>query len=325
MTNVLPLRKWLDVVTSEYLDGFIGEGGASIKFVVPIEPGLDSKVVSEVSDLGTRLNYLVAQVNASDTRVHLPQEIFFKVAEQIDWRSLARRVIIRLAKERGYKVEGIKPDSHDSILTTIGEANALDRQFVLRELRPRLQDEVFRNRSLAKDFRVAMTQLCLAENVSSGDNYEGMPLIDWLKGTNRRVSSVRDYSIYNSINRTNARYFFESLSHWLRYVGFLGLVVLIDNSRVTLLRNPRDGIWFYTRSSAMDHYELLREFIDGTDRLEGCLMVILANAEFLDEEIAGKGFGIYRPLMSRIIDEVRDQTLVNPMASLVRLTDSAME
>lgn len=325
MTNVLPLRKWIDVVTSEYLDGFIRDGGASIKFAVPMEPGLDTKVVSEVSALGTRLNYLVVQVNASDTRVHLPQEIFFKVAEQIDWRSLARRVIIRLTGERGYKVEGIEPDSHHSILSAIGEANALDGQFVLRELRPRLQDEVFRNRSLAKDFRVAMTHLCLAETISSGDSYEGIPLIDWLKGTNRRVSSVRHYSIYNSINRTNARYFFESLLHWLRYVGFLGLVVLMDTSRVTLLRNPRDGFRFYTRSSAMDHYELLREFIDGTDRLEGCLMLVLANTEFLDEDTAGKGFGIYPALKSRIIDEVRDRTLVNPMSSLVRLADSVLE
>jgi hypothetical protein len=325
VTNVLPLHKWLDVITSEYLDGFIRDGGASIKFAIPMEPGLGSKVVFEVSDIGARLNYLVVHVNASDTRVHLPQEIFFKVAEQIDWRYLSRRVIIRLMEERGYKVDGIEPDSDNSILGDIGEANALDEQFLIRELRPRLQEEIFLNRKLAKDFRVAMTYLCLAETSISGGSYEGMPLIDWLKGTNRRVSSVRHYSIYNSINRTNAMYFFESLLHWIRYVGFSGLVALMDTSRVTLLRNPRDGLRFYTRSAVMDHYELLREFIDGTDQLESCLILILSNTEFLDEETMSKGFGIYRALMTRIIDEVRDTTLVNPMSSLVRLTDSALE
>jgi hypothetical protein len=120
-------------------------------------------------------------------------------------------------------------------------------------------------------------------------------------------------------------YFFESLLHWIRYVGFSGLVALMDTSRVTLLRNPRDGLRFYTRSAVMDHYELLREFIDGTDQLESCLILILSNTEFLDEETMSKGFGIYRALMTRIIDEVRDTTLVNPMSSLVRLTDSALE
>ncbi len=330
MTNVLPLRKWLDVVTREYLDGFIRDGGGSIKFAVPMEPDLDTKVVSGLRQTATNLQYIFAEVSANETRVHMPQDIFFRVAEQVDWRFLARRVIIRLTEECGYKVKGIQADSHDSILTSIAQANSLSAEFVMQELRPRLQKEVLENRRLAKDFRVAMTCLCLAENISSSDSYEGMPLINWLRGVNLKISSVRHYSvrhysIYNKITRTNARYFFESLLHWIKYVGLSGLVLLMDTSRVTLLRNPRDGLRFYNRSVAMDHYELLREFIDGTDRLESCLMVVLANTEFLDEESTGKGFGIYQALMHRIIDEVRDRNLVNPMSSLVRLTDSALE
>lgn len=160
MTNVLSLRPWLDVITREYLAGFIRHGGASIKFAVPTEPGLDTKVISGLRRVAADLQYLVAEVNAGNTRVHLPHEIFFKVAEQIDWRLLARRVILRLIHERGYNVDGINPHSDGSILGAIGQANAVDEQFVLRELRPRLQDEVFRNRGLAKDFRVAMTHLC---------------------------------------------------------------------------------------------------------------------------------------------------------------------
>ncbi len=325
MNNVIPISKWLDTVTCEYLDGFIKDGGASIKFVVPMETGLDARVISEIANLGNHLKYIVARINALETRVHLPQEIFFKVAQQIDWRLLARQVIIQLAEKRGYKIEGISPDSSSSLLGSIAKANALEEQFVRQELRPRLEEEVFRNRKLAKDFRSAMTHLCLAETINSSDSYEGVPLLDWLKGTNRRVSGVRHYSIYNSINRTNARYFFESLSHWLRYVGLPGLVVLMDTSRVTLLRNPRDGHLFYSRSTAMDHYELLREFIDGTDRLEGCLIVVLTSIDFLDEDTEGKGFGAYPALKGRIIDEVRDRTLVNPMSSLIRLSDNTKE
>jgi len=325
VTNTIPLSVWLEVVESEYLDSFIRDGGASIKFVVPMGPDLALTVDSEFASRGNRLNYVVAQVNASETKVHMPQEIFFRVAEQINWRDLARRVIIGLSAKRGYRVEGIDRCSGDSVLGLIARANDLDESFVLRELRPGLQDEVFRNTRLAKDFRVAMTHLCQAETMSSGDNYEGAPLVDWLTGTNRRVSSVRHYSIYNSINRTNARHMFESLLHWLRYVGFSGLVILFDVTRVTVLRNPRDGLLFYSRSSAMDHYELLREFIDATDRLEGCFMVVRADTDFLDEQGTGKGYGMYQALMSRIIDEVRDRTLVNPMSSLIRLTDSVVK
>jgi len=320
MTNVLSMHKWLDVLASEYLDGFIMDGGASIKFAVPMEPGLDTKVVSEIRNLGTRLKYLVVQVNASDTKVHLPQEIFFKVAEQIDWRSSARRLILRLAQEEGYKVDGIEPDSAAPILRMIGQANGLDEGFMRQILSRGLQDAVFRNKKLAKDFRVAMTHLCLTEMTSSEGGYGGTALIDWLTGTNRKVSNVKHFAIYNKINRTNARYFLESLLHWVKYIGFAGVTIIIDISRVTLLQNPRDGLIFYNRPAVIDHYELLREFIDGLDRLQSCLMVIVTNTDFLDQTSA-KGFGIYPALMGRVIDEVRDRSLVNPMSSLIRLTE----
>ena len=142
---------------------------------------------------------------------------------------------------------------------------------------------------------------------------------------NRRVSSVRHYLIYNGILRTNARHFLESLLYWVRFVGFSGTAIILDASRVTLRRNPRDGLRFYARSAVMDHYELLRELIDGADRLEGLMMVVLAGEDFLDDDIRGKGFSIYQALRSRIADEVRSRTQANPLATLVRLSDGPTE
>ena len=69
----------------------------------------------------------------------------------------------------------------------------------------------------------------------------------------------------------------------------------------------------------MDHYEVLREFVDATDRLTGALMVVVTNNEFLDET-GTKGYHIYQALMTRIMDDVHDKNQVNPMASLVRLS-----
>ena len=75
----------------------------------------------------------------------------------------------------------------------------------------------------------------------------------------------------------------------------------------------------------MDHYELLRELIDGTDRLDGLFMVVLANDGFLDydpNDRACRGFSIYSALRGRIADEVRDRSRANPMSTLVRLADA---
>ena len=70
---------------------------------------------------------------------------------------------------------------------------------------------------------------------------------------------------------------------------------------------------------AMDHYEVLREFVDATDQLTGALMIVVTDNEFLDET-GPKGYHIYQALMTRIMDDVHDKNQVNPMASLVRLS-----
>ena len=73
---------------------------------------------------------------------------------------------------------------------------------------------------------------------------------------------------------------------------------------------------------ALEHYELLREFIDGVDRLAGTLLAIVTNLDFLDEspDRRSRGYGIYPALQTRVMDDVRDRKMVNPIASLVRLS-----
>ena len=97
-------------------------------------------------------------------------------------------------------------------------------------------------------------------------------------------------------------------------------MLTIDISRISVVRNPKDERLHYSKAGVLDAYELLRQFIDGTDRLENCLIVVVPHPDFLDEDILGRGIGAYEALKFRVYDEVRDRILVNPMASLVRLT-----
>jgi hypothetical protein len=74
---------------------------------------------------------------------------------------------------------------------------------------------------------------------------------------------------------------------------------------------------FYTRAAMLDAYEMLRQFIDATDRMKGALVMVMPDAEFLDGD---RGIGTYDALRLRVYDEVRDSRLVNPMGALVRLS-----
>ena len=319
MAYTIHLSDWLKVIDKEYLSSFVPDGGASVKFAVTPEE-LKADLYGQMKAKCRESDYLVVRLDATESRAHMPQDLFFGFARQVDWRLLARRMILRLAAEQGYKADGIDAQGTENVFDAIAKANGLESQFVLGDIRPRIQNEVFRNREMAKDFRVCMSHLCLNEDTRG--EYTGQPLLDWLTGNNTRVSSVRPYSIYTTINRTTARYFIESALFWIHYVGYAGTVILYDNSRVTLARNPKDGLRYYTRPMAMEHYELLREFIDSVDRLTSTLMVIVTNQDFLDDSTGrgSRGYGIYQALLTRLIDDVRDRNLVNPVASLVRLS-----
>ena len=319
MPNTIPLDSWLQSINEEYLSTFVKDGGSSIKFAVAPEE-LRAGLSAAIEARCRTLDYVFVKLDAAEMRAHMPQDIFFRLANQVDWRLLARRMILRLAEKRHYRVGEIDPGASGNVFDVIAKANGTDLDFFLSAIRPEIQNRVYRNIHMSKDFRVAMSHLCLNENTREGGEYDGRPLLDWLTGENTRIGGVRPFSIYTAINRTTARYFIESALYWIRHTGCAGTVILLDNSRVTLARNPKDGLRYYSKAMALDHYELLREFVDDVDRLVGTLLVVATSPEFLDEDTKSRGYGIYTALRTRVMDDVRDRNLVNPIASLVRIS-----
>ena len=316
MDNAIPLHEWRRHLSGEYLSSFVRDGGAAVKFAVTSaadRPALRSAMQTECREL----DFLFIELNAAHARAHMPQAIFFELARQLDWRRLARKRILRLAEAADYDVDGIGADGTVDVFQAIADLQGIDAKFVLREMRKPMEDSIATNRDLARDFRVAMTHLCLHEHTREGE-YGAGPLLDWLTGDDTRVSNVRPFDVFTRIDRTSARHFIESSLRWVRDAGHAGTVILLDNTRVLVSRNPKDGHRYYTKTMVMDHYELLREFIDGVDRLAGTLLLIVTDEEFLDLD-SKRGFGIYPALQTRVMDDVRDRNLVNPVATLVRV------
>ena len=326
MPNTISFQDWLKFVDDEYLSTFIKDGGASVKFAVTPDD-LKMDLYEAVRERCRELNYAFVDLDAGNMRAYMPQDIFFGLASQIDWRLLARRLVLSLASENGYQTEGIGLNGAGNLIDVIAAANGLDTPFVRLTMNRAIQNTVFRNQNMVRDFRVCMTQLCqMNGDIGMEGDYADQPLIDWLTGVNTRIGNVKPFAIRTSINRTTARYFIESALYWVRHVGYSGTVILLDNSRVTLARRPRptDGKRYYTKAMTMEHYELIREFIDDADRLSGTLLVVVTNYEFIDEQSA-RGWSIYSALRTRVMDDVRDLNLVNPTASLVRLSEDELE
>ena len=311
---------WLEVIRQDYLETFVRDGGSAVKIAVPRDPQARDAVAGGLDRAGRDLGFLVLQVDAAHARVHMMDQLFFAVASGVPWRELSRQVVVKLASEKMYKVPD---DGEGSLLEQLAAANSLGAVLLQQDLLPVIEEQVAKDRRLSRDFRVAMSTLCLAE-LRGGDDGERRirAITEWLNGSNNRVSAVRPYSIFSRVTRANARYLFESMLHWLRFAGYSGLLLVLDTARLTVARNPRDGKRYYTKANVLDAYEVLRQFIDATDRLHGCLIVVVPDVEFLadDEAPRSRGLGAYEALKFRIIDEVRDRRLANPMASLVRLS-----
>ena len=321
MTNAIPLDDWLRVIDDEYLRTFVREGGASIKFAVASDE-LREKLADRLGARCRESNYTFVELDAAWLRAYMPQDLFFNLAVQVDWRRLARQAILNIAGRIGHRVDGIDARDSRNVFHAIAAADGLEAQFIRMPILRGIQDEVFKSPRMARDFRVAMSYLCREEDSrpGAGDYYGGKPLVDWLTGAETRIGPLRPFFIYTTINRATARTFLESAFYWIRYVTGSGTVMMLDNSRIMLARNPKDGKRYYTRAMAVDHYELLREFIDGVDRLNSALIVIATDKRFLDEGARSRGYGIYSALRTRVMNDVRDRNLVNPVASLVRLS-----
>lgn len=316
MTATIRPREWLHFVNQEYLSTFILDGGSAIKFAVPLDDSLRHDLFDGLANLSRLSGYLVVAISASDTKVHMIDEIFFRTAQQVPWRALSRKIIASLAAESGYSWID---DDDGPLYQRLAGHNGVDPQLLLLDLKKAIGDKIFRKRNLSKDFRVAMTHLCIAE-LSGGQDGAATTskLMDWLTGFNKAVSAVKPYQIYRKINRQTARYFFESMIHWIRFAGYPGTVILLDAQRVMLPKNPHDLSLYYSKAAVLDLYEVLRQFIDSAEQLEGCLIAVIPDITFLEDQ--SRGISAYEALKFRVFDEIRDRTLVNPMASLARIS-----
>jgi len=317
MTATITQAKWCEFIRREYLDGFVRDGGAVVKFCVPIQQQARAATWNALGVLGRELGYIVVKVDAGITKVSSIDQLLFYIAKQIDWPQLAERVINRLCERERYELPN---PSQRPFYERVAERNGIELNIAKINLERALGEEVSAVPELARDFKSAMIQLCLAQMRGGADAPRvAQALIDWLTGSGANINAVKRYQIFTRITRTNARRMLESLLRWVILAGCSGTIILMDLARLAVAKNPRDDKIYYTTTMLYDAYEVLSEFVDSIDRLTHCLIAVLPDASFLDEA-SRRGIALYQALKLRIIDEVRAREVVNPMAALVRLS-----
>jgi hypothetical protein len=316
------LQEWVATVEGDYLRDFVAHGGAAVKFAVVPSPSAAAHLRAELERVARAAGCQFATLDAAATKLHMIDALFFAVARQIDWDRLAAAVVRRLLTQHGFVAP---PEGECLEYGAIARLNQYDESELRRDVRLMLTSRVLRNYAMAQEFRIAMLRLCQAQLEPAEDQQADAKAIkEWLRGELRTIAALKPALIFQRIARHNARHMLLSLAHWLRLAGCQGLVLTLDVDRYLADRWPaaanRDGSLYHTTTAVLDVYEVLRQFVDATDELEGCFIAVIAPPAFLEDP--KRGLHRYDPLKLRIWDEVHDRRRANPLASLVRLTAS---
>ena len=211
--RTIPAAEWTEFLDGEYLSEYIPQGGSAVKFAV-CEAEAADRLATSLLAAGARRNYAAVTLRAEDFRAHMPQDLYCQIAAQLDWRGFVRERILRLAADASLATEEIATVGNDDLFGSLTKKNRITRQEVVQEVQKQISAQVYRRRSMTRNFRVAMTELCRAENATDGAPYTAGPVLDWLTGREKRASVVRPFFIYGTIDRTTARGMFESTLHW---------------------------------------------------------------------------------------------------------------
>lgn len=308
------LAEWIKRLREEYLEEFIPSGGAAVKIAVaPMEWG--DHVMESLSQEALGRHYVTAAVRSASVRVHMIDQVFFAVTRGIDWDAAVDRWLRIVLRENGIRVgEDQSPGEVDAI----AEANGRSRPDLIAEINRLVANTMSQNYSLAREFRTAVTLLCLGrinpQNVSPTD---ADVVKQWLLGERCSLATLKRLQIYSRINRNNARVLLTSLAVWLHQAGYAGLALLLDLNAVLLPSPPPENLVRYTRSSTLDTFEVIRQFIDDTDEASYLLVGVVAGPGLIEDP--KRSIDNYTALKLRLVDDVRDQQRSNPLNAMVRL------
>ena len=115
-------------------------------------------------------------------------------------------------------------------------------------------------------------------------------LMQWFEGEGQATALRRDFGVQKMVKKENARIFLASLGKFVRWLGFRGLLVLLDESEMSHST--------MRKSSLRDAHNNLLHLINEAESVEGLILIYAAVPEFFDDP--KYGIKTYGALAQRI-------------------------
>lgn len=115
-------------------------------------------------------------------------------------------------------------------------------------------------------------------------------LMQWFEGEGQAAALRREFGVQKMVKKENARIFLASLGKFVRWLGFRGLLVLLDESEMSHST--------MRRSSLRNAHNNLLHLINEAESVEGLVLLYAAVPEFFDDP--RYGIKTYGALAQRI-------------------------
>jgi hypothetical protein len=292
---------WLDRFQEHYLRNFIGRPGpcgrgSKVKVLVGGEGTGKTHLLRCVAQDARAMGYAIVYLSLRDINYRLNNfpVLYRAIVEQIDKEALVRGLCRRVAEYLGYGED--EYDGSGPLLPLLVEKEGWAPNDARKEIRKAI-GRCFHDLDVGPAFVTFCFQVVVTRMVNGQDEQLRAALL-WLGGGKLDRSGKKSTNLFETLQKSNARAWLNSLIQVLNAAGMTGLVVLIDNIEEITRTVPGTGRHLYTSNAVKDTYEMFRQLIDDTDLLHGFVLIMAGGREIVED--LKRGFKSYEALWMRL-------------------------
>ena len=307
---------WLDFFNEYHLYNFIYQGGSKVKVVVGSQGSGKTHLLRCIEQDSRDQGYTTVFFSLRDYQFKLNDlpTLYKTIVSHIDQEELIRGLCRKTASALGY--DRSKYDGSERLLPQMVE-DGMMQVTAEKEIR-NTTSQVFKDADFGSSFS-AFAYTVVKERMIRGQNSTLSTALRWLSGEKLERHERQSTYLFEKLQKSNARYWLNSLIRLLKLAGWNGLVVLIDDVDVITSRSPETAHYYYTPNAIKDVCEIIRQLIDDTELLNSFVLILSGRYPMLEDE--KRGFKSYEALWMRLQSGLVSVNRFNPFADIVNMDD----
>ena len=278
-------ERWLSLIEDD-LSQYIAVGGAKVRFLNGDYGDGKTHFLSVIQHLAQRDGFAVSFVVLTrDVPMHKFELIY---------RELVSGLSIRDREHDKKDIAGIRGLLHswlDSLQSEFDGRDEAARTDLITQRAETLTGLEGMDQNFARGL-ISLLQLRFLPRAEASDpeqhEHAQQTLYEWFEGGRLSKRELRPFQIFESLNKSNSKRLLASLIVFLRYLGYQGLILLLDELETVMAQSAS------VRNAAYENVRLLIDNAEQAHHLHVFFSIIP------DVILSEKGFKSYDALWSRV-------------------------